>query len=253
MLIITTITVGVVVTNVQTIKKAIYHVPNTVLNVKIDENRTLLVESKGGDELNLREVSIIATSGGKTEIHRYPFLYDDDGILKVGEVMGAQLKMDLNVRDVVNVKIVHIPFESTIFESDVTVGEVRVQQTPQITIPQAPPNSSYLVFNVDKGKWYRTIGEAVRDADDGNRIIVYPNYDVKEDVLIDKTLRIEALKILKARIDGCVRIVSDDVTLDGFKITKHVYVQGNGCKLKHNEIYEVEVYGFDLLPALNSR
>lgn len=240
MLIITVI-FGAFITHPEIIEKFSKPVPYVMLKLDtgVDNNSIiLLIKNKGGDQLNLDEISVLISLNGKSEKHTYPFLYDNDGILSVSEEIGVPLQMSVSKGDILKVKVVHEPSSLVIFEGRVVVGEdVKVTQTP------APPNSSYLVLNINKNKWYKTIGDAIKDADNGDRILVYPNYDKSETITINKNLIIEAVEIGKAKINGYVLIKSNYVTLKGFEIKGIVYIYGDNCELSYNTIEDyVYVY-----------
>ena len=245
LMLVITLAFGAFITHPEIIEKFSKSAPYAMLELDTEVNNNsiiLLIKNKGGDQLNLDEISVLV-SNGKSEKHTYPFLYDKDGILSVSEEIGVPLQMSVSKGEILKVKVVHEPSGLVIFEGRVVVGgDVKVTQTP------VPPNSSYLVFNINKNKWYETIGDAIKDADNGDRILVYPNYDKSENIIINKNLIIEAVEIGKAKIDGYVLIKSDDVTLKGFEIKDNIYIYGDNCELSYNTI-ENYVYVYKVKDA----
>ncbi len=232
--------ITIILTNPNVLKR-LHGTPMTVLDVSVKKEGSkyiLVFTSVSGDVLNLKDVEVVVTYRGFNAVYKYPFLYDEDGILKVGEKFGVLLNLSLRRGDVIDVKVIHIPTRSVLLDRSLFVS-VQVTVTPTLPIP---PNSSYLVLNVDKGKWYRTIGDAVRDADDGNTLLVYPGYDVKENLIVDKSLTIKAVEFGKANIRGNVRLKSGNTSLTGFNVFGSVNVYGDDCELS-DDVIKSSSYG----------
>ena len=257
--------VAVVLTHPEIVQKISSPSPNTILDVKLLKNNSryeLVFECLGGDELDLKDVEVAVLCKGAVEKHRYPFLYDRDGILKVDEKFGVALNLSLSPGDLLKVKVIHIPTSFVILEKEIVVGEgvaptttttptipvTTATPTPTPTLP-TPPNSSYLVLNVNKLKWYKTIGDAVKDADDGNTILVYPGYDVRQNLNIDKALEIKAVEAGNATIRGEIRLKSEGVKINGFKIYGFIRIYKNNSYVLNNEIISTTHYGIWIYKA----
>jgi len=136
--------------------------------------------------------------------------------------------MSVQSGSVVEIKVTHIPSKAVIFKDTVIIEST----TPTSTL--SPPNSSYLVLNQNTTTWYRTIGEAVKAAQDNHTILVYPGYNVSEDVTVDKKLKIKALG--KAVIDGVVTVKAENVEINGFEVYGQIKVYEDGCAVINNRI-----------------
>jgi len=246
-----------VLTNPEIIENLQKDVPYAVLDtdLKMEDVPTLIIINVGGNALPLDEITVIVHLHDQTEQYRQPFLYDDDGILSISEEIGVKLNMSLSKGDVLNVKVVHYPTESVIYDGEVVVEYETTQttQTPTTQTPTptptntpAPPNSSYLVLNKNTMTWYQTISKAISAAQNNHTIWVYPEYDKSEDVVVDKTLKLISLG--NATIRGTVRIKAENVEVSGFEIHGRIYVYSNNATIKGNTIH-ANYYGIRVLSA----
>ncbi len=249
LVVVVSVIVALTLTNYQAIVQKFRGIPNTILNVKLqksDSKYMLVFKCLGGDEINLKDIEVIVSYKGGNFIYKYPFSYMENEILRAEESFGVLLNLSLERGDLLDVKVVHLPSSYTLLEREIVVG-VTVTPTPTATLP-IPPNSSYLVFNVDKNRWYRTIKEAIKDAESGNTILVYPGYREKESLTIDKSLKIEAVEVGNATIVGSITVSKGGVTIEGFNIKGYLRVYGGSCKIVENKISS-NYHGVDLRNA----
>jgi|GEM_PF-1965230 len=230
----------VVVTNPEIIGKYIpKDHPKTMLKAELKDDK-IIIKSLGGDSLNLSEIRVFVSLNGEKKVYEPPFLYDDDGVLTVEEEFGVTVGADIEKANDIEVWVVHVPSKFTLLKQKLIVKKARAPtatptQKATATFLLAPPNSSYLVLNKDTQTWYRTIGEAVKEAENNNTILVYPGYDVEESLSITKTLKIESLG--NATIRGCIAVKAKNVEINGFRIYGCINVYSVGCTIKDCSIY----------------